>query len=82
MYGPGWINFDASLSKAIPLGSEKRLLKLRLEAFNVFNHTEFSGVSSAFVFNPATGANTNASVGQYTSDRGPRVLSLEMHLTF
>src|ERR1039457_2491556 len=31
MYGPGWINFDASLSKSIPIGSEKRLLKFRVE---------------------------------------------------
>ena len=82
MYGPGWINFDASLSKSIPIGSEKRLLKFRVEAFNVFNHTEFSGVSSSFTFNPATGANTNASTGQYTSDRGPRILSLELRFQF
>jgi len=82
MYGPGWLNFDASLSRSIPIGSEKRQLKLRLEAFNVFNHTEFSGISSSFTFNPATGANTNASTGQYTSDRGPRILSLELRFQF
>jgi hypothetical protein len=82
LYGPGWINFDASLSRSIPIGSEKRQLKLRLEAFNVFNHVEFSGVNSSFTFNPTTGANTNASTGQYTSDRGPRVLSLELRFQF
>jgi hypothetical protein len=82
MYGPGFLNFDASLSRWIPVGSEKRRFNLRLEAFNVFNHVEFSGVNSSFTFNPATGLNTNASTGQYTSDRGPRILSLELRFQF
>ena len=84
LYGPGWINFDASLSRSIPLGSERRQLKLRLEAFNVFNHMQFSGIASSFAFNPtAPGSpNTTANTGQYTSDRGPRVLSLELRFQF
>ena len=84
LYGPGWINFDASLSRSIPLGSERRQLKLRLEAFNVFNHTQFSGIASSFAFNPtaAGSPNTTANTGQYTSDRGPRVLSLELRFQF
>ena len=79
--GPGFINFDASLSRSIPIGSERRLLKLRLEAFNVFNHTEFSGVNTSFTYD-ANGRNTVASTGQYTSDRGPRILSLELRFQF
>jgi hypothetical protein len=84
LYGPGWINFDASLSRSIPIGSERRQLKLRLEAFNVFNHTQFSGIASSFAFNPtaAGNPNTTANTGQYTSDRGPRVLSLELRFQF
>jgi hypothetical protein len=81
IYGPGFLNFDASLSRSIPIGSEKRQLKLRLEAFNVFNHTEFSGVSTSFTYD-ATGKNTVASTGQYVSDRGPRILSLELRFQF
>jgi hypothetical protein len=81
IYGPGFLNFDASLSRSIPIGSEKRQLKLRLEAFNVFNHTEFSGVSTSFTYD-ANGKNTVASTGQYTSDRGPRILSLELRFQF
>jgi hypothetical protein len=81
IYGPGFLNFDASLSRSIPIGGERRQLKLRLEAFNVFNHTEFSGVSTSFTFD-ATGKNTVASTGQYTSDRGPRILSLELRFQF
>jgi hypothetical protein len=84
LYGPGWLNFDASLSRSIPIVGEKRQLKLRIEAFNVFNHVEFSGVASAFAFNPTlTGSpNTTANTGQYTSDRGPRILSLELRFQF
>jgi hypothetical protein len=84
LYGPGWINFDASISRSIPIGSDRRQLKLRVEAFNLFNHTEFSGVASSFAFNPTlTGSpNTTANTGQYTSDRGPRVLSLELRFQF
>ncbi|MBZ5622388.1 MAG: hypothetical protein LAQ69_27200 [Acidobacteriia bacterium] len=81
IYGPGFVNFDASLSRSIPIRSDKRQLKLRLEAFNVFNHTEFSGVSTAFTFDP-TGKNTVGNTGQYTGDRGPRILSLELRFQF
>jgi hypothetical protein len=82
LYGPGWLNFDAALTRSIPLFSEKRQLKFRFDAFNVFNHTEFNGVASAFQFNPATGLNGTANTGQYTSDRGPRILSMELRLQF
>ncbi len=84
LYGPGWLNFDASISRSIPIVGEKRQLKLRIEAFNVFNHVEFSGVASAFAFNPTISGspNTTANTGQYTSDRGPRILSLELRFQF
>ena len=42
-YG-GIQNWDMSLMKSIPLGSnEARYLELRLEAFNTFNHPNFTG---------------------------------------
>jgi hypothetical protein len=45
---------------------------------------EFSGVASAFAFNPTINGspNTTANTGQYTSDRGPRILSLELRFQF
>ncbi len=45
LIGPGINNFDFSLQKSFPLG-ESRRLELRADAFNVFNHTQFSGVNS------------------------------------
>jgi hypothetical protein len=82
MYGPGYANFDMTLNRKIPLGrSEKRQLQLRVEAFNVFNHTQFTGVNSTFTFNPV-GVNTNANIGALTGERGPRILALEMRVQF
>jgi hypothetical protein len=44
-YGPGTINFDTALSKAVPLLHEKSIY-FRIEAFNVFNHASFFGPSA------------------------------------
>jgi hypothetical protein len=41
--GPGVNNFDATLEKETPI-REGMKLQLRLDAFNVFNHTQFSGL--------------------------------------
>jgi hypothetical protein len=81
MYGPGYINWDMSLGKRIPLGSESRTLQLKVEAFNVFNHVQFTGVNSGFIFN-AQGQNTNANIGALTGERGPRVVALEARVQF
>jgi len=81
MYGPSYINWDMSLGKRIPLGKETRFLTLKVEAFNVFNHVQFTGVNAAFQFN-ATGVNTNANIGALTGERGPRVVALEMRAAF
>jgi hypothetical protein len=41
---PGISNQDLSVSKNIPIARDgKTYLQLRLEAFNVFNHPQFSG---------------------------------------
>ena len=81
MYGPSYINWDMSLGKRIPLGRETRFLTVRVEAFNVFNHVQFTGVNSAFQFN-AQGVNTNANIGALTGERGPRVVALELRAQF
>ena len=80
MYGPGYINWDMTLGKRIPI-KESRSLTLRVEAFNVFNHVQFTGVNSGFIFN-AAGVNTNANIGALTGERGPRVVALELRAAF
>jgi hypothetical protein len=59
---PGTNNFDMSLFKNFKLSGEgKKYLQLRLEAFNAFNHTQFSGYNTSTNLTTSTGA-TGASV--------------------
>jgi hypothetical protein len=59
---PGTNNFDMSLFKNFSLGKEgKRYLQLRLEGFNAFNHTQFSGYNTSTNLTTSTGA-TGSSV--------------------
>ena len=59
---PGFNNHDLSLFKNIPFGaSGRRYLQFRLEAFNVLNHTQFSGVNRGTNLTTAAGA-TGAAV--------------------
>ena len=95
MYGPGYINHDVTLARKIAMG-EQRELQLKLEAFNVLNHVQFTGVNSGFTFQPCTVGsttdcistpsggfrNTNANIGALTGERGPRILSLELRFRF
>ena len=54
--GGGMQNWDMSLFKNIPLGSnEQRFMQLRLEAFNVFNHPNFQNVNLNWTVNPPSG---------------------------
>jgi len=60
MTGPGINNISLSLQKNFKLGAGDRapVLRLRVDAFNVFNHTQFSGINSTLNFavqNPTTG---------------------------
>jgi hypothetical protein len=71
--GPGINNFDMSIFKNIPVWKERARFQLRFEAYNAFNHTQFSGVNTSATFNTATGAQTNAAFGNITSARGARV---------
>jgi len=44
-YGPGADNYDTAVAKRLPVTESKSLL-FRVEAFNVFNHTQFNGPAS------------------------------------
>ena len=81
---PFTTNFDATLSKSIPIfGSETHLLKLQVQAYNVFNHTEISGLNSAIQFNPTTNMVSNPSqVGFINSTFPNRVLEFSARLVF
>lgn len=76
---PSWYNMDVTLDKRIPLG-ERRVVRLRIEAYNVFNHTEFSSIGTSLQM--LNGVNTNTLYGQYTGTMPSRVLSTTLRFEF
>ena len=79
--GPGTNNFDMTVFKNFPI-REKVRFQLRFEAYNAFNHTQFSGMNTTAQFNPATGQQVNAAFGTLTSARGSRVGQASLRVSF
>ena len=78
--GPGINNWDISLFKTFPVGERVRL-QLRCEAYNAFNHTQFSAVDTAARFDPQ-GNQVNTRFGQLIEARPPRQIQLAFRATF
>jgi hypothetical protein len=78
--GPGTNNWDLTAFKNIKI-KEKANFQLRWEAYNVFNHTQWSGVNSAARFDN-TGAQVNALFGTVTSARAARVMQGSLRFQF
>jgi hypothetical protein len=88
--GTRMFNNDMTLTKEFPIKSERRVLMFRVEAYNVFNRTQFTATNS----NPITPTyswplwqtgvleQTNVNLGRYTSALSPRILSLSMRFQF
>jgi hypothetical protein len=74
-FGPGADNYDTAVAKRLPLTESKSLL-FRLEAFNVFNHTQFNGASSV------DGNIGSSTFGDAISAAAPRILQGALKLTF
>ncbi|MDQ2945749.1 MAG: Plug and carboxypeptidase regulatory-like domain-containing protein [Acidobacteriota bacterium] len=70
--GPGLINFDMTLYKDFSI-TEKQKVQFRAEVFNVFNHTNFTTVSTTF---------GSASFGQVTAAADPRIMELVLRYQF
>jgi hypothetical protein len=65
--GPGLQNWDVSLFKKFKYGENpQHYIQFRIEAYNIFNHTNWSAFNSTAQFNPTTGqiVNLPASVGR------------------
>ena len=74
-YGPGADNYDMAAAKKLPLTESKSLL-FRVEAFNVFNHTQFNGPSSV------DGDIGSSTFGQAISAAPPRILQGAAKINF
>jgi hypothetical protein len=79
---PGVNNTDLALAKRFPVMNEKRAITLRWEAYNAFNHTQYSGINTSPRYDLTTGAQTNTLFGQVTSTRAPRVMQGSLRFTF
>jgi len=78
--GPGINNFDIGLFKNITV-RERFRLQLRGEAYNAFNHTQFSSLNTTAQFN-AAGAQVNAQFGAFTAAREARIMQLALRASF
>ncbi len=74
-YGPGADNYDMAVAKRLPLTESKSLL-FRVEAFNVFNHTQFTGPSAI------DGNIGSSTFGDAISAAAPRILQGALKFTF
>jgi hypothetical protein len=80
---PRYTNFDVTMSKIFPLGSEKRIIRLQAQAYNVFNHTEISGVNTGVNFNYTTNAVTNPTTPGYLNATLPnRIMAFTARFEF
>jgi outer membrane receptor protein involved in Fe transport len=70
--GPGATNLDLALAKKFRI-RENAQMELRVDAFNVFNHTQFSS--------PDTGI-SDLTFGQITSTASARILQVALHFRF
>ena len=73
--GPGRINLDLSLAKSTPLFGERVKLELRVDAFNLFNHTQFQNLDN-------DAQDIGSTFGQVVSAYDPRILQLAAHIRF
>ena len=94
MTGPGINNWDMSLQKQFAV-KERIRLQLRADAFNVFNHTQFSGVNATINYSGLTNpvptnlylkpdgtVNNINGFGTVNGARDPRIMQVVMRLQF
>ncbi len=83
-HGPGINNTDFSLFKRFHWGEESRWVELRLEAFNVFNHTQFGvgSFSSTAVAAPPSGNVDSPNFGRVLGAAPGRVIQLGAKIYF
>ena len=80
--GPKFFTTDVTLIRNIRVAEGKQV-QLRLEAFNLFNNTNFNlPNANVFVQGPGGGGTINATAGQITSASAPRQLQVALRFNF
>jgi hypothetical protein len=78
---PGIANWDVTIYKRFPLGSERFRLRLGFEFYNILNHTQWENVDNSARFD-SEGNQVNGQFGQVVSSRDPRQMQLSLRLQF
>ncbi len=78
--GPGTNNWDLTAFKDFPV-TERAKFQLRWEAYNVFNHTQWSSVNTQARFD-SQGNQVNSLFGTITGARTPRVMQGSLRFEF
>jgi hypothetical protein len=72
---PGWQDWDMSFTKLIPVGfTEGSGLSLQVQAYNVFNHPQFTSFG--------TSISSSSSVGRPTDTNEARILAFTLRYSF
>jgi len=82
--GPATVNFDAAVSRLFRF-TERYSLQARVDAFNVFNHTNFVGAISPAgqpSFSTMSTSESSSTFGQVQAAFDPRILQFSLKLYF
>ncbi len=80
--GPGFANLDLAVSKFFPI-YDRAKLELRGEAFNAFNHPNYSTPTNSTAIAPQLSPINSATAGLITSTAGDnRILQIAAKITF
>ncbi len=79
----GFVNHDMTLFKNFALAAGRNL-RVQIEAYNLFNFTQYAAVDTSAQFNFATGEQTDLAFGRVTGVRGNsnRVVQIGARFTF
>jgi hypothetical protein len=82
--GPGRNNWDMTLFRNFRLGSEERVLTFRWEVYNLFNHTQFTGIDNTVLYLAAGPAimNVNPTFGQALNAAPARQMQFSLRVRF
>ncbi len=81
--GPRFFDADVAFSKYFRI-KERQRVQIRADAFNLFNHVNFSNPSGTSIFSPTTFGEITSQVGasSTTSSGGPRVFQFALRYEF
>ena len=81
---PRVTNFDMTMTKFVPIGlGERRGFRIMVQAYNVFNHTEYNALNTQILFNPTSGAVTNGTQAGTPSNTLPnRILAFTLRFEY